>query len=619
MNGKRKKRRETGQVLIFAVVILIILLIAAVFLFDLHSIIRAKIKLDTAEQAAALAAGRWQMRSLNLIGEINLIKAADTLLSDDVIPTVGDDDAAKIASADKTLTEMQSRISFCGPLIAFGAAQQAAKNNGINTYASDSSGDLKTVYSDLNNYLDKLDPSSEYYNYGDIAEYLNYYKWREPYVAMLKLILSQGLAVRPNGRFPGIESVDPPWLDDETLYSAILNKTWCNPNLNAIVKYIDSYWNGKWWNVDFEHTSFPEESEIYTLGVKFTGSVTQATLEKALEETLSTARLERLQSINWCAYDSKWPRYAADGTSENLNYSGPNNDGLNYWSRGMFLYSDLNKSMFYGGATAYAECYQYIRLMSKYKSRMSRPAAAEGTSGAADQLARAREALRNDLIRTTSEETLKVGNDSSADTDSGGAVAKPLGALSDGSPPPDAVIILPVFTNVAMIPSTMQRCRPLRVEFSDLEKFLIWLSEVDDLANPGTAPPEGTQSYLTALQTLADPTFRKSGWNNDYTAAALNVSAYFGDDYKYDPETNPSGAGWLQQIWVGTDSSVEESASSAITEKSAGWNTRIYSGKKYILRDSSGNLVTNEQMICRWTPGGSGGTVSGTRIGPSRL
>ncbi|MDD5698442.1 MAG: pilus assembly protein TadG-related protein [Victivallaceae bacterium] len=611
------KLREKGQVLVFAVVILVILLIAAVFLFDLHSIIRAKIKLDTAEQAAALAAGRWQMRSLNLIGEINLIKASETLL--DEIPTVGEDDATKIESAVKTLTEMQSRISFCGPLIAFGAAQQAAKNNGINIYVSDSSSDLKTVYRDLNNYLDKLDPSSQYYNYGDVAEAPNYYKWREPYVAMLKLILSQGLAVRPNGRFPGLESVDPPWLDDDTLYSAILNKIWCNPNLNAIVKYADSYWNGKWWNVDFEHTSFPEESEIYTLGIKFTGtdSVGQETLQQALGDTVGSAAVADLGSISWCAYDSKWPRYGADGTSENLNYSGPNNGGLNYWSRGMFLYSDLKKNMFYGGAAAYAECYQKIKLMSKYKSRMSRPSATEGTAGAADQLAKAREALRNDLIRTASEETLKVGNDSSTDTDSGGAVAKPLWSLD--YPPTDAVIVLPYFKNVALIPSTMQRCRPLRVDFSDLEKFLIWLSDVDDLHNPATAPPTGTQSYLTALQTLDDPTFRKSGWNNNYTGAALAVSAYFQDDYKYDPETNPTGAGWLQQIWVGTDSSVEESASSAITEKAAGWNTRIYSGKKYILRDRNGNLVTNEQMICRWTPGGPTGTVPGTRIGPSHL
>jgi len=608
-----KRYKEKGQVLIFAIVILIILLIATLFLFDLHSIIRSKIKLETAEQSAALAAAKWQARSLNLIGEINLVKGIDTLLLD--IPTLGENDEERIASANKTLTEMQSRISFCGPLIAFGAAQQAAKNNGINIYLSDSQSGYKTVYNDMNNYLTKLDPSSQYYNYSDIEEYLNYYKWRDPYVAMLQLINSQGLAVRPNGRFPGIESVDPPWLDDESLYSAILNRTWCNPTLNSVVKYPDSYWNGKWYNIDFEHTSFPDESEIYTLGIRFSSSVDQSTLDLALA-SIDTASHEELAPIEWCLYDSKWSRYNADGVTENLNYSGPNNGGLDidYWSRGMFLRDDLKPSMLYGGATAYAECYQHIKLMNKYKNRMSRPAGEDQS----DQMGKAQEAFANDIIRETSSRTLKVGNDSSTDSDSAGAVAKPLGALPDGSPPTEAVIVLPLFNEVALIPSSMQRCRPLRVDFSYLEKFLIWLSSVNDLHNPGSSPPDGTQQYLTALQRLDDPAFRKSGWNNDYTHNNSELSIYFNDDYKYNPTSNPGGAGWLQQIWMSTDATREDE-SSEIEEQEAGWNTRIYSGKRYILRDRNGNLVTNEQMQCRWTPGGPGGVHPGTRIGPPHL
>ena len=195
----KNKKTEKGQVLIFALVILIILVIATLFLFDLHSIIRSKMKLETAEQSAALAAGRWQVRSLNLIGEINLVKAAENLL--DGIPTVDGTEEEKIASASRTLTEMQSRISFCGPLIGFGAAQQAAKNNGINIYLSDSTSSYKSVFSDFNNYLRKLDPSSPYYNYGDIDEYINHYSWRDSYVSMLEAIVEQGLAARPNGRF----------------------------------------------------------------------------------------------------------------------------------------------------------------------------------------------------------------------------------------------------------------------------------------------------------------------------------------------------------------------------------------------------------------------------------
>ena len=611
-----KKHKEQGQVLIFAIVILIILLIATLFLFDLHSIIRSKVKLETAEQAAALAAAKWQARSLNLIGEINYVKAADTLLDD--IPTIGEEKLDKIASANKTLTEMQSRISFCGPLIAFGAAQQAAKNNGINISDPYTTSGMKTPYDDLNNYLTKLNPSSQYYNYDDIEDYLNYYKWREPYVNMLENIKDRGLAVRPNGRFPGIESVDPPWLDDGTLYTAVNSQLWCNPTLNAVIKYADSYWSGKWYNVDFEHTSFPNESEIYTLGIRFSSSVDSDTLASALEN-IDSADTEDLAPIQWCVYDSKWSQYNADGITENLNYNGPNHEGLgiNYWSRGMFLNKDLKPSMFYGGATAYAECYQRIKLMNKYKSKMVKPYAANHAYAGSDQMEKAAEALKNDIIKETSSRTLKVGNDSSTDSSSAGAVAKALGALPDGSPPTNALIVLPLFNNVSLIPSSMQGSRPLRVSFSNLEMFLIWLSSIDNLHNPGSSPPLGTQQYLTALQKLDDPTFRKAGWNNDYTHSNAEVSTYFNDGYKYNPISNPGGAGWLQQIWMSTDLNRDEDEEAEIEEKEAGWNTRIYLGRQYILRDRNGNLVTNEQMQCRWTPGGPTGVVPGTRTGPS--
>lgn len=615
-----KRHSEHGQVLIFAIVILIILLIATLFLFDLHSIIRSKVKLETAEQSAAIAAANWQKRSLNMIGEINLIKAANGLLDDYGIETIGETDDEKVASANKTLTEMQSRISFCGPLIAFGAAQQAAKNNGVNIYTGDSQSAYKTIYTDLNAYLEKLDPMNNHPRY-DIPT-PNYYKWREPYRSMLNLILAQGLAVRPNGRFPGLDNVDPSWLcndpNNDSLYGAILNSLWCHPQLNAIIKYPDSYWDGKWYNIDFEQTSFPGESEIYTLGVSYTdtGAINQSSIESALGSI--TSDYEIRPKISWCTYDNKWAQKNADGT-ENLSYDGPNNDGLNYWSRGMFLRSNLKKNMFYGGAVAYAECYQKIKLMNKYKTKMTTPYAKGSPYAGSDQAAKAQVALQNNIIEETSSRTLKVGNDATSDGGIGGVVAKPIAVLGDDKPPTDAIIILPIFNDVAVVPSSMQKIRPLRIEFSNLEKFVIWLSTVEDLQNPGSVPPDGTQQYLTALQKLDDETFRKTGWNNDYVRDDSNISIYFRDDYKYDASSNPNGAGWLQQIYRRLDNSRDANSSKELEEVKDGWNTRIYYGQLYILKDRNGRLVTNEQMICRWTPGGPTGVAPGTRIGPPHL
>ena len=129
-------------------VMILILLFAIFFFFDIHNVIRGKMKLETAEQAAALAAARWQAESLNLIGEINLLIATENVLLSENI-TVPDTDIFKDNAEDGedilankkyargharvlALNEMQSRITFIGPLLALAAAQQTAKNNGIN-------------------------------------------------------------------------------------------------------------------------------------------------------------------------------------------------------------------------------------------------------------------------------------------------------------------------------------------------------------------------------------------------------------------------------------------------------------------------------------------------------
>ena len=110
---------QSGQVLLIGVVMCIILLVAVFILADVHNTIRAKLKLETAQQAAALAAAEWQRESLNLIGEINLIKASDALLRPP-------EQLDFMQQSYDRMTEMQARVSFLGPSIGFAAAQQPA-------------------------------------------------------------------------------------------------------------------------------------------------------------------------------------------------------------------------------------------------------------------------------------------------------------------------------------------------------------------------------------------------------------------------------------------------------------------------------------------------------------
>ena len=76
-------KKDSGQVLISGVIMLTLLLLTLLYMFDVHNVIRGKLKLETGQQAAALAGAAWQKNSLNLIGEINLFKACSALLEGD--------------------------------------------------------------------------------------------------------------------------------------------------------------------------------------------------------------------------------------------------------------------------------------------------------------------------------------------------------------------------------------------------------------------------------------------------------------------------------------------------------------------------------------------------------
>lgn len=82
LTALRRRRGEHGQVLILAVVALILVIIAVLLLFDVQTVIRGKVKAQNGVDAAALTAAEWQKHSLNLIGELNLVRATGTLISD---------------------------------------------------------------------------------------------------------------------------------------------------------------------------------------------------------------------------------------------------------------------------------------------------------------------------------------------------------------------------------------------------------------------------------------------------------------------------------------------------------------------------------------------------------
>ena len=330
----RRERGESGQVLILAVVALILVIIAVLLLFDVQTVIRGKVKAQNGGDAAALTGAEWQKHSLNLIGELNLVRATGTLISEPFfangilknsnsnaaeffadlqLPSAQEDftlfpekaafynpdgslnremlmreivrvekEKRYLDALDDLVSQLQTRVAFVGPLIGFGAAQQAAKNNGI-TYDTEAS-DFYIRYLELvgnNGIYDHITPV-----------FVKDYAWRAPYVSMLNSILdysafhndftgetenrAYGIAAGTKFKFVGMPSLsaNPPtdlsvYLGDKHFYEMIHARDWCG--LDRLLR-LD--FSGNWWG-DFEcdfEDNFSGQSEILPLHIAFSES-----------------------------------------------------------------------------------------------------------------------------------------------------------------------------------------------------------------------------------------------------------------------------------------------------------------------------------------------------------
>ncbi|OGV32238.1 MAG: hypothetical protein A2020_14570 [Lentisphaerae bacterium GWF2_45_14] len=287
--SKKRRKYQGGQTLILAVLAVIIIAAAIVFLFDLQNIIRGKIKAQTAVDAAALVGAKWQMNSLNMIGELNIIKACTTIITDMPETASGkyssnplwgpnNNDVSCLSEASSLLSQMQVRIGFTGPLIGFGAAQQAAKNNGLN-YVDEYCVELAQKYEYLSS-----EEGDVYYGSDVTIPALYGYSWREPYTEMIRNIMQYsdldmptGVAVNMNSCWvsePLLSSdsnISNNYLSMKSIYTAINANYWCA--LTGLLR--EDFGDSKWWgNIELvmNSNSFRYESELLPLGLKYTFS-----------------------------------------------------------------------------------------------------------------------------------------------------------------------------------------------------------------------------------------------------------------------------------------------------------------------------------------------------------
>ena len=656
------RSRQHGQVMLLAVAVLLVLLAAALILFDFHNVLRAKIKVESAEQAAALAGSQWQVIGLNMIGEINLLKATTLMLEEaETVPTPAfvppnaeltpaqlekQKKLHRLASRLRTLDETQTRISFIVPLLGYMAVQQTAKQNGM----SGDNGLVQYYYSEtlpLNDYRDR-----------DIQGYL----WFEPYRRLVGEVAAQRCPVRCNSR---ISEIPSEWsnaqgslkidgggstsfallLSEEELYDAIAHRNYCYWQLLKMAKQ-GVYLSDPWWKIEYIPGRFIGESELLSLGVDFSGGAN-------VPELLETGRLDGLsvsapwntdlefQPDSWCTYDSKW--YGVEGDESFDAHQA-------YWVGGGWLRNDRKPGFLYEGAvcavdgsvTTSRSLMFRMKPQSGKRVKISEPAAARNSAS-----------------------TIAVGHVPSGNRGTNlGVVAKVLGGFHDlrgeDDVPTATEVILPVFSRGLLIPSSM----PYHVSMltkgdNALKRFLQWLATHPDIDRD--EPPPGTSWYLAQLRELMDPDFILGIYNLRFPGVdTLSPQEIFGRQYFF--PLRADGAGWLQRAYLArvnacptrvvytgkilSDGSPEIQLEPAVPDnvptelpqtyvddrgetrryyEDYADVTRVYYGTEktgyhYYLKQN-GKIRTNEDISCRgrlWH--GRGGSMhQGTESGPPRL
>ena len=627
-------RNQSGQVLVAGIFILIILLLLVFSGFDVYNAIRSKFKIETAQESAAIAGATWQRDSLNLIGEINLIKACSILLEDDsnwVIPL------PKLPSQNSPLynltkalrdrifqsrvdilTEMQTRISFIGPLIGLAAAQQAAKANGI------------AAIGDLDHYIESLRTSSRYREeFGGAKTYINKYAWKEPYIGMIENISRNGIAVYPNSVASTSPYTSPELLRSPYFYQAIHLKN--NEISNAKGKglypqtgwdtlrsmvYLDpmasQFANPPWWDIDYNRVAFPNESEIFTLGVGISNSTEifseekRTLVEKAAANHMSSSSIEAIYnnaglplpptgiSLNFFSYDNSWyPSYYRN------NHSDYDEEHFNYWYKGDALKRNVREKYIYEGPAAYVET----------KVDLGKTTSLIRITGQADS--------GSSSVRFGSKNS---GLISDMDDYRPGNIAKVLGSIDERTPPIALPIVLPVFNKVSMMPTYMPipyNFNVLRPDNDSLKKFLAWLSTKETLDDESGLPAGGSY-YLEALRILVKgPQFRYYGWNPGFDADKFDTEwreklAEWHENrqkepekYQYTFEGDHSLPGYYQEPNIFTACQCTKSCTGVVAVKDnanggIAYRHFIKGTRTYMVVDSKGHIVTRAESDPTW-------------------
>jgi len=491
----KRKQRENGYVLIVAMIAMLLLVVAILLTVDLQTTVRSKIKIQAAADAAALTGAEWQMKSLNLVGDINLIKATTLLYN----YSTNTDEDEQVVDADQSLSNLQFRIATIGPLIGYGAAQQAAKNNSI-TVNDDEKVRLAYEISAIDTATDRdtVDANLATNNcWGD---------WRTPYAdQLLQSIYANGPAA---SMLPDLV-VEPSWLGNEETLLAVLSSNFCR--LHGILNMDDSYWLSGWQqSVKVYPHNKAGQSSALSLELQIPNTALSSSTSSTIKTELTVLAAQNgwtvnnvLDKVHFAAYNSNW----SDTPDDHWN----NSYSDSHYTSGI-LRRDLLDAAKCGGAISPAVCQQDFALLMNFKPTNAHTSTGDLLGAGSEGSSYGALSVRNFFTAKHSKPAaLTITHyDSSGDAirrtvhTTAYAAAKPF---ADKLQPQSLTIVLPIFTKVALVPFRMYTTN-IKSRSPRYEAFLIWLaqngSQITDIENlpSSLTVPSAFSQYITALQIL---------------------------------------------------------------------------------------------------------------------
>lgn len=298
-NQQHNDRSRGGQAIIFAILVLVVLFFVVLWSFDLHKIVGIKMRSQNAGDAAAVVAARWQGITLNLMGDLNILRAGALSVSD--------------RSALDAIDQMQARLAFVGPMIAFEAAQQAAKNNGI--FQNEDMTQLVREHADRvrNDYTQIVGPNGEMLFPEPFTD-----AWTV-YADMLDFIADEGVAAGPENARYYTDFDGNHLLLMQAFYDAVAGRIWCwfyNHAYDALLNFTDYTW---WPELGITPRAQYVNSEIFSLGLRRQTTtmssfarhrtLVEIAAERNLNVPLNSHGLTR--TATWYCYGPEWGPWTA--------------------------------------------------------------------------------------------------------------------------------------------------------------------------------------------------------------------------------------------------------------------------------------------------------------------